>query len=62
MSRIDIPTLMCDRCRNTTQDVSKMGGYRRLAYWKPTGNPSPEEWDLCPTCWNKFIDFLGSSQ
>jgi len=55
MSRTDVPTLMCDRCKTTTQDLSEMGRYAKLRHGHMEGMT---EWDLCPTCWGEFTTFV----
>ena len=52
MSRIDKPTLKCDRCGHTTQDTREMGRYKTLKYHHMSGSI---EWDLCESCWDEFI-------
>lgn len=55
MSRLDKPTLMCDRCGYTTQDLSKMASFFVLRTSNIGGD---ESWDLCPECRATFFDFL----
>ena len=55
MSRVDVPTLMCDRCNNTTQDIREMGRYATLRHSNMGGEVS---WDLCPDCWAEFKIFV----
>ncbi len=59
MSRVDIPTLKCDRCATTTQDTRVMGVYRKLTYSHMSGR---EEWDLCASCWAAFRTWVGEVQ
>lgn len=56
MSRLDVPTLQCDRCKTTTQDIKVMGTYQQVRHSHMSGE---DKWDLCPTCWNAFQNFLG---
>lgn len=51
MSRIDAPTLKCDRCGDTTQDTGLMMAFRKLTRSHMSGH---DDWDLCPTCWAIF--------
>lgn len=53
--RVDVPTLRCDRCNNTTQDVKEMGSFCTLTHYHMS---ETDEWDLCPRCWSLFLDFL----
>lgn len=55
MSRIDVPTLQCDRCKATTQDTQKMIDYHKLSYYHISGK---DEWDLCIGCFLKFKAFM----
>ena len=55
MTRIDVPTLQCDRCRITTQDTSVMSRFKKLTYSHMSGN---DNWDLCPQCWRAFNGFI----
>lgn len=57
MSRVDVPTLKCDRCKDTTQDLGAMG---RFATLRRSTIGGEEEWDLCPTCWAAFRNFVGT--
>ena len=59
MSRIDVPTLKCDRCGSTTQDKHEMASFRNLTHYNPGGK---EEWDLCPECWSKFKLFVSGDR
>ena len=59
MSRVDKPTLKCDRCREETEDLMYMGKYKRLDHYHMTGK---ECWDLCPECWAKFITFMAKEE
>ena len=54
MSRVDKPTLKCDRCGEQTESLTYMGKYRRLDHWSAW---ETEGWDLCPPCWADFIVF-----
>lgn len=54
MSRVDVPTLRCDRCWVVTQDVKEMGRFHRLMH--PSGDMmGTEDWDVCPACWEAFM-------
>lgn len=55
MSRLDVPTLMCDRCKLTTQELSEMGEYQTLRHSDMGGE---SQWDLCPDCWAAFRVFM----
>lgn len=55
MSRVDVPTLKCDRCGDTTQDTGLMRSFRKLTRHHMSGK---EEWDLCPLCWHLFIKWV----
>lgn len=57
MSRVDVPTLRCDRCEVETRDLSKMGRFSTLTHYHVSGK---SEWDLCPTCWAAFQNFVGA--
>lgn len=48
MSRIDVPTMRCDRCLAVTQDLKR---YQKLVMFKD----DKRVWDLCPECWQWFI-------
>lgn len=52
MSRVDKPTIQCDRCKATTSDLREMGDYRRISHSHMSGE---HDWDLCPECWKDFI-------
>lgn len=56
MTRIDVPTLQCDRCKITTQDTSEMMRFKKITYSHMSGH---DDWDLCPNCWRYFIAFIG---
>ena len=58
MSRVDKPTLKCDRCGQETQSIFEMGKFRKLSHYQMSGS---SDWDLCPECWSKFITFIGES-
>lgn len=51
MSRIDVPTLRCDRCGDTTQDTGEMAAYNTLIHYTMSDK---EDWDLCQVCWTSF--------
>lgn len=55
MSRIDKPTLQCDRCKHTTQDTREMASFQKLAHSHMSGR---DEWDLCAWCWSVFKAFI----
>jgi hypothetical protein len=55
MSRVDKPTLKCDRCEIETQDLREMGRFAKLEHLHMSGT---EEWDLCPPCWDEFRTFM----
>lgn len=55
MSRVDIPTLKCDRCGATTQDIVAMARYITLNQYTVS---NANTWDLCPECWPKFKAFM----
>lgn len=55
MSRVDKPTLRCDRCGTETQDLQAMTNYVKLRHSHMSGE---EGWDLCPPCWLGFRVFV----
>lgn len=55
MSRVDVPTMKCDRCKLTTQNTNEMARYLRLTNYNMGGQ---DDWDLCPACWRDFIAFM----
>jgi len=55
MSRVDKPTLRCDRCGVETYDIAEMARFTNLAHDHMSGR---DDWDLCPPCWTAFRDFL----
>lgn len=55
MTRVDIPTLECDRCGNTTQDIKTMAGYMTLTHYHVSGSTN---WDLCIECGAAFQLFI----
>lgn len=57
MSRVDVPTLRCDKCEIKTQDLAEMGRFQTIRYSHMSGE---SEWDLCPSCWTLFRKFLGA--
>jgi hypothetical protein len=57
MTRIDVPTLRCDRCKRETQDIDEMGKYQTLTGIYDGYQGASEKWDLCPDCWKQFINF-----
>jgi hypothetical protein len=60
MTRIDVPTLQCNRCKTTTQDTTEMGRFRSLTGMYDKYQGASEQWDLCPTCWSAFLLFTGN--
>lgn len=54
MSRVDVPTIKCDRCGLTTDDPQVMSTFRTLVI--PRGVAS---WDLCTDCWTSFCVWFG---
>jgi hypothetical protein len=52
---VDVPTLKCDRCGRTTQDLHEMASYKAIRHSHMSGE---EKWDLCPVCFILFIDFI----
>ena len=57
MSRVDVPTLMCDRCKFCKSDLGTMGEFHKV--WHPNGpGYDAQEWDLCPDCWESFRTWL----
>lgn len=56
--RVDKPTLMCDRCEVSTQDLVAMGSYIKLTHYHMSVN-GRDEWDFCPDCWTAFKNFMG---
>lgn len=62
MSRVDIPTLRCDRCGHRTQDVIEMGKFDQLTgRWHGYGS-TQARWDLCPQCIEAFKIFMDVEQ
>lgn len=59
--RVDVPTLKCDRCGHTTQDINEMGGYQSLTGMYHGYQGSQEKWDLCPGCWSDYNAFVATS-
>lgn len=59
MARTDIPTLECDRCKFTTQDLTMMGKFKQLRHHHPEGATI---WDLCPTCSGEFNSFMAMEE
>ena len=53
--RIDKPTLMCDRCRVQTEDLTEMGRYSKVVHEHMSGR---RLWDLCPPCFTDFREFM----
>jgi len=60
MTRVDVPTLRCDRCGFTTQDLSEMAKFQELMHYSQA--PTASKWDLCAACWIQFNrSFIGGS-
>ena len=73
MTRVDVPTLQCDRCKLTTQDRDEMWKFKKIN-WYVDSMGSKEikkvNWyvdsmerkeikkDLCPTCFENFQEFM----
>ena len=55
MSRVDVPTLRCDRCKVETQDLTEMARFQQIIRYHMSGH---DEWDLCPLCWADFRVFV----
>jgi hypothetical protein len=53
--RIDIPTLKCDRCGFTTQDLPEMARFIKVEQPHASGT---ETWDLCFDCRVAFGKFI----
>ncbi len=53
--RIDTPTLQCDRCKYTTQDLQEMGKFHKITENTMSGI---YQWDLCFDCYRRFINFI----
>lgn len=53
--RVDVPTLRCDRCEHTTQNLNEMARYAKLSHSNMGGTT---DWDLCPDCWKEFNSFM----
>lgn len=58
MTRIDVPTLQCDRCKTSTQDENEMSRFRSLTGMYDKYQGASEKWDLCATCWRDFLRFI----
>jgi len=56
VSRVDVPTLKCDRCGHTTQDTREMAAFNKISHHSMGGT---KNWDLCSGCWATFLDWLG---
>lgn len=62
MTRIDIPTLKCDRCGKTTQDTEEMGKYITIRnQWYGYDSKQSSEWDLCAECYGFFQHFINDT-
>lgn len=57
MTRVDVPTLQCDRCGIKTQDLTEMSRFNTLSYDHMNGQ---KKWDFCPECWKRWIEFLSA--
>lgn len=55
MSRVDVPTLKCDRCGRQTQEENEMFRWQTLVHTHASGE---NRWDLCTSCWVKFNNFI----
>lgn len=53
--RLDVPTLQCDRCKKTTQNLQEMGTFQRIEHSHVSGT---DRWDLCRMCFIEFQTFL----
>jgi hypothetical protein len=58
VSRVDLPTLMCDRCKIKTTDPYDMGKFTRIYR---DGVSDVKEWDLCKYCWDDFNKFISDT-
>lgn len=58
MARIDVPTMQCDRCKATTQDLGEMCKYQSLTGMYDGYGKQKQSWDLCPLCWKDFMMFV----
>jgi hypothetical protein len=56
MTRIDKPTLQCDRCEKATADLGEMASFMQL--YSPKPSDRTDKWDLCPKCSWAFINFM----
>lgn len=59
MSRVDVPTLMCDRCGLKTQDLAEMAKFDKVEHHHMSGR---DEWDLCPICYAKLRSFMAGKE
>lgn len=57
MSRVDVPTLMCDRCGFRTQDTAMMASFVKITRRDGPGHQDVD-YDLCPACWKSFQTWL----
>jgi len=55
MSRVDVPTLQCDRCAARTTNQTEMSRFMRLTHYHMGGQ---KEWDLCVSCREAFNAFM----
>ena len=55
MSRVDVPTFMCDRCEAKTSDQYDIAKFTRIYI---DGVSDIKQWDLCPLCWKDFDNFV----
>lgn len=55
MTRVDVPTLMCDRCGHQTQDTREMMSFYKLEHTHMSGR---EDWDLCKECKLDYLNFF----
>lgn len=59
MSRVDVPTLECDRCGYRTQGLSEMACFFKLSNYNVSGEKC---WDLCPNCAKQFRAFIATKE
>lgn len=60
MTRVDVPTMRCDRCKTVTQDLKEMGAYQTLTHYSVSGRIA--KWDMCPSCWKWFIKSMDGEE
>ena len=59
MSRIDVPTMQCDRCKVITDDRNVMCKYYVLRSDNVHGGTQR---DLCEDCASDFYNFMGEEK